>query len=101
MVFHGEGAAETAAHLRVRQVNKVDSLDGTQELVGAIPHLEAAVEALGFFDFRVRCKGDAAIVEMNELQYARALEEFGRIAEVLRRFFVTITLSDKPRKPSV
>ena len=62
---------------------------------------EAAVEALGFFDFRVRCKGDAAIVEMNELQYARALEEFGRIAEVLRRFFVTITLSDKPRKPSV
>lgn len=60
---------------------------------------EDIVAKLGFTDFRVRTKGDSALVEMVTSQYPRALERWGEIEAGLAPLFEDgVALASETRK---
>lgn len=63
---------------------------------------EAALAAEGFRDFRIRHRGDQAVLEVTQVQQERLLAEFDRITALLKGFgYTDASVNPHPRSPSV
>ncbi|MGI6028952.1 MAG: ATP-dependent sacrificial sulfur transferase LarE [Candidatus Heteroscillospira sp.] len=65
-----------------------------------VEQAEKAMSALGFSDFRVRKRGEAALLQITEEQRSMALEKSGLIREKLRPWFVRVWLDMEARQAS-
>lgn len=58
---------------------------------------EDALFALGFTNFRIRLRGDTALLQLPESQMARAIAQRPQLAEALSPYFAHINLDLQPR----
>lgn len=72
----------------------------TAERLETVERGEAALAELGFRDFRLRLRGDGALLQVTELQLPLALEKRAQILERLGALFPEISLDLKARTPS-
>ena len=63
---------------------------------------ETALSALGFFDFRIRHRGDDAMIEVTRFQMQTLLEKGPQITQILKGLgYREVAVSPEPRKPSI
>lgn len=73
---------------------------GTEITAGRLQKVEqgeTALFALGFSDFRIRLRGDTALLQVPEDQFPRVMELRGEILSRLSSQFQAVTLDLKPR----
>ena len=73
---------------------------GQQITADALARTEAAegrLFAMGYSDFRVRLRGDAALVQIPAGQYERARAEWNDIAAAIGQYYSEVTLDTQPR----
>ena len=58
---------------------------------------ESALFEMGFRDFRVRMRGDAALVQIAAAQYGEAIEKADRIREAIGGMYSSVSIDDKTR----
>lgn len=73
----------------------------TAEALKRVEGAEEALKGLGFFDFRVRKRGDCALLQVTEGQMAAALEKNKEIRKALAPWFAQVCLDLQPRKASL
>lgn len=71
------------------------------EVLEAVEKSEAWLDQCGFRDFRVRVRGDGALVQVIGSQRAMALDLWPRINEVLGAYFSSVRLDEADRAESV
>ena len=69
----------------------------TRDLLARVARGEAALMARGFSDFRLRLRGDGALLQVREEQMDMAREALPALGELLREDFASITLDSAPR----
>ena len=69
----------------------------TRDLLARVARGEAALMARGFSDFRLRLRGDGALLQVREEQMDMAREALPALGELLREDFASITLDSTPR----
>lgn len=58
---------------------------------------EKALAEMGFVDFRVRMRGDSALIQVTDSQYDKAVRELETIRETIGNMYSSIILDDKTR----
>ena len=69
----------------------------TTEDLARVEGGEDALFALGFTNFRIRLRGDAALLQLPERQMARAMAQRPQLVEALTPYFSHISLDLQPR----
>ena len=69
----------------------------TQEKLTATEEAESFLFGLGFTDFRVRRRGDAALLQVKADQMEKVLEHREEIREQLKRYYSFVALDLKTR----
>ncbi|MPN59235.1 Pyridinium-3,5-biscarboxylic acid mononucleotide sulfurtransferase [bioreactor metagenome] len=73
---------------------------GTEITAGKLQKVEqgeTALFELGFSDFRIRLRGDMALVQLPESQFSQAMEQRGEILSRLSPLFSIVALDLKSR----
>lgn len=84
-----------ATRTRAGERLTADNLRRTEEA-------EAALHTLGFSDFRIRHKGDTAMIEVTCSQTQLLLEKDRQITQILKELgYKEVLVSPEPRKPSI
>ena len=74
----------------------------TAENLRRTEEAETALRALGFFDFRIRHRGDDAMIEVTRFQMQTLLEKGPQITQILKELgYREVAVSPEPRKPSI
>ena len=74
----------------------------TAENLHRTEEAEAALHELGFFDFRVRHRGDDAMIEVTRSQMQALIEKSPRITQILKGLgYKEVQVSQEARKPSL
>lgn len=73
----------------------------TEIKLRSIENSEAALQKLGFRDFRLRTAGDRAILQVTEGQFGLVLERRREISDAVRPFYADILLDLNARKSEV
>ncbi len=58
---------------------------------------EQALSEMGFVDFRVRMRGDSALIQVTDPQYDKAVSEIETIREAIGYMYSSVRLDDKTR----
>lgn len=69
----------------------------TSDILARVARGESTLLARGFTDFRLRLRGDGALLQVRAEQMGRAREMLPALEELLRDDFAEITLDSKPR----
>lgn len=69
----------------------------TEEKLRTTEKAEKALHEMGFTDFRVRMRGDSALVQIREDQHARALDMSERIETAIGGLYDSVQIDEKPR----
>ena len=73
----------------------------TAEKLHAVEQSEDYLFSLGFTDFRVRVRGNGALLQFTAEQTERAHERFPEIEKKLAEYFDSVTIDPKVREKSV
>ena len=69
----------------------------TEEKLSKTEKAENTMREMGFTDFRVRMRGDSALVQIREDQHARALDMSERIETAIGGLYDSVQIDEKPR----
>lgn len=72
----------------------------SREKLGKIEKSEDALREMGYSDFRVRMRGDEALLQFTHRQHSRAKGELEEIRRVLAPYFERLELDEKEREKS-
>lgn len=72
----------------------------TREKLEKIEKSEDALAEMGYWDFRVRMRGQAALLQFTHRQHSRAKGELEEIKRLLRPYFEQVELDEKERENS-
>ncbi len=72
----------------------------TAEKLDAVEQSESYLFSLGFTDFRVRLRGEGALLQFTEKQHKRAEAELDKIKAELSRYFDSVKLDPQAREES-